>query len=82
LFEKTGDPLFQQTAEKADIDYIHRIDCQIITNQHDLGFLYSLSTVADYKITGNRKMKDASIDAAETLLQRFWEKAGVIQAWG
>lgn len=27
-------------------------------------------------------MKEASIDAAETLLQRFWEKAGVIQAWG
>ncbi len=26
-------------------------------------------------------MKEASIDAAETLLQRFWEKAGVIQAW-
>lgn len=38
LFEKTGDPLFQQTAEKADIDFIHRIDCQIITNHHDLGF--------------------------------------------
>lgn len=82
LAQATGDDSFRETAELADQNFVQRIDQKIITDHHDLGFLYSLSTVAEYRITSNKEMRRASIEAADTLLNRYWEKAGVIQAWG
>lgn len=49
---------------------------------HDIGFLYSLSAVADYKVNGNESSKQLAIDAADKLMTRYSEKAGIIQAWG
>jgi unsaturated chondroitin disaccharide hydrolase len=82
LYEATGDTYFKETAVALDQHFVERIQKRIITNHHDLGFLYSLSTVAEYKITGNEKMKDAGIEAADVLLERYWPKAGILQAWG
>ena len=82
LYEATTDSCFKEVAEAADLNFVHRIENRIITDHHDLGFLYSLSTIAEYDITDSEKMREASILAAETLLERYWPKAGVIQAWG
>ena len=48
---------------------------------HDFGFMYSLSAVADYKLTGNEAMADVAVEAAEVLRQRFNPKGQYIQAW-
>ena len=50
LAESTNDQTFQETAELADANFVRRIDKKIITDRHDLGFLYSLSTVADIEL--------------------------------
>ncbi|MFV0362458.1 MAG: glycoside hydrolase family 88 protein [Suipraeoptans sp.] len=55
-----------------------KVDC----NTHDLGFLYSLSCVALYKLNGDKKAKEAALMAAEFLMSRYVETAGIIQAWG
>lgn len=48
---------------------------------HDIGFLYTLSYVADYKLTGNPASKKIALDAAGLLSRRFHEKGGFLQAW-
>lgn len=59
-----------------------RLENNIELETHDIGFLYSLSAVADYKVNGNEQSKQLAIDAADKLMTRYSEKAGIIQAWG
>lgn len=49
---------------------------------HDLGFLYTLSCVADYKLTGSKRAYDLAQNAANMLAERYNEKGQYIQAWG
>ena len=81
---------YEYTEEKKFLDaanhhleiFRHRIDNKIEVDHHDMGFLYSLAAVANYKITGNDYAKDTAILAAEQLLTRYQEKGGFLQAWG
>ena len=60
-------------------------DCfmqKISVDHHDMGFLYSPSCVAAYKLTGNTDAKTAAILAADQLLTRFQPVGGFLQAWG
>ena len=47
-----------------------------------MGFLYSPSCVAGYKLIGSEKGKEAAIKAAEQLITRFHPVGEFIQAWG
>lgn len=47
-----------------------------------MGFLYTLSCVAAYKLTGNETGKEAALMAADKLISRFQIKGEFIQAWG
>ena len=47
-----------------------------------MGFLFTLSSVADYRITGDEQAKQDGIEAAEWLLKRYQPKGKFIQAWG
>lgn len=57
---------------------LHKIDVE----HHDMGFLYSPSCVAAYKLVGNEQGKKAALLAADNLISRFQEKGQFIQAWG
>ncbi len=59
-----------------------RLDENIELNTHDIGFLYSLSSVADYRVTGNEAAKEMAVEAADKLMTRYHPKAKIIQAWG
>jgi len=81
-YELTGEQKYLD-AIAAHIDtYRHRIDHHICTSTHDIGFIYSLSCVAAYKLTGDEKAKETSLLAADHLITRFHEKGKFIQAWG
>lgn len=60
----------------------NRIENKYAVDHHDLGFLYSLSCVAAYKVLNSNDAKNAAIKAADYLLTRFQEKGEFIQAWG
>ncbi len=81
-YEVTGFPKYRKAAENQLGSYRERIDNRIRTDTHDLGFLYTLSCVAAYRLTGDRKARDTALRAAGLLAGRFHEKAGIIQAWG
>ncbi|GGC97388.1 glycoside hydrolase family 88 protein [Enterococcus wangshanyuanii] len=59
-----------------------RLDDHFVLDHHDIGFLYSLSAGAGFKITGNEQCKREVLQAAEVLLARFQEQSEFIQAWG
>ena len=51
-------------------------------DHHDIGFLYSPSAAAAWRVTGDDRLKDMITDAADVLAGRFQERGGFIQAWG
>ena len=62
--------------------FLDRIDRKIEVDHHDMGFLYSPSCVAGYKLIGSQKGKEAAIKAADQLITRFHPVGEFIQAWG
>ncbi len=81
-YEVTGDEKYRKVAEIQLDSYKERIDTRSNTDTHDLGFLYTLSCVAAYRLTGNEEAKGTALKAADLLMERYFEKAGIIQAWG
>lgn len=82
LYEDTNEEKYLSALETLLRTFQERLDQNIGLNTHDIGFLYSLSTLAGYKITGNEKALELSVRAADCLMERYSEKAQIIQAWG
>ncbi len=81
-FEHTGDEKYKNAALMHVKNFNNRIDIMHEIDNHDMGFLYSLSCVAAYKLTGDEIAKTAAIKAADYLLTRFMENGEFFQAWG
>ena len=81
-YEVTGDDEFRNLAERQLKSFKTRIETKYRTDHHDMGFLYSLSCVAAYKLTGNEEAKATALLAADNLMSRYHEKGKFIQAWG
>ncbi|MGL4773313.1 MAG: glycoside hydrolase family 88 protein [Clostridium sp.] len=81
-YEYTGDEKYKKVAEIHIDSFEKRYEENFVLDHHDLGFLYLLSAVAGYKITGSEKAKKLGIKAAEKLKGRYQEKGEFIQAWG
>lgn len=80
-YELTDDDKYKNFAHKFVDSFYDRILNKHRVNHHDMGFLYSLSCVSAYKLTGDEKAKEASIMAADHLCKRFMEKGCFLNAW-
>ncbi|MBQ4528602.1 MAG: glycoside hydrolase family 88 protein [Clostridia bacterium] len=81
-YEFTGDNIYKDTVQKLLPSFANRVDNMIGMNDHDIGFVFTLSMVAGYKITGDKYMRQKAIDAARVLANRFREKGQFIQLAG
>jgi unsaturated chondroitin disaccharide hydrolase len=81
-YELTGAARYRDAALSHVRSFHARQAQHINVNHHDLGFLYSLSCVAGYRLTGDPLAAEAALGAARLLLQRYLPGAGIIQAWG
>lgn len=81
-YECTGDKTLAEAAQKQTESFRYRIENQIETDTHDLGFLYSPSCVAAYKLVKDERARETALMAADKLLERFHEKGQFLQAWG
>ena len=81
-YEATGDKVLRHAAEIHVQSFLNRIENRIETDHHDMGFLYSPSCVAAWKLVGDEDGRRAALLAADQLLERFHEKGQFIQAWG
>lgn len=82
MYEMTGEESFKELALKHVHSFHERIEKRIAVDHHDMGFLYSLSCVAAYKLVGSKEGYEAALMAADNLIGRFQEKGKFIQAWG
>ncbi len=81
-YEHSGDKVFQYAAQIQVQSFLHRIENRIETDHHDMGFLYSPSCIAAWKLVGDEDGRRAALLAADQLLERFQPIGQFIQAWG
>ena len=81
-WELTGDDAFKEAALAHVESFKQRIINRIVVDHHDMGFLYSLSCVAAWRLAKSETGRQAALMAADNLIARFHEKGGFIQAWG
>lgn len=81
-YEFTKDKSYMD-AVNIQLEYFkNRAEKRTALDHHDLGFLYSLSCVAKYKLDGDISAKETALKAADILCSRYREKGQFIQAWG
>ena len=78
-YAQTSDPAFERAARKWTALLTPR---QSDTTTHDLGFLFELSHLLGWQLTGDASFKPPALKAAQTLAHRFNAKGDFFQAWG
>jgi unsaturated chondroitin disaccharide hydrolase len=76
----TSDPVFLNAA-RARRPVFARILQNRHARDHDLGFQFSLSCVADWLMTGDPEARRLALEAARALAARYHEEGEYLQAW-
>lgn len=71
-----------EVIEKQLAGFQYRLDHEVNLNHHDVGFLYSPSAVADFRLNHTESSREMAIKAADVLMRRYLPTAKIIQAWG
>lgn len=81
VFGITGDGRFLRYVNQMKPDYRRKMTEDALDTMHDLGFLYSLSQVGLYRLTGDGEARHIGLLAATELAKRFHIKGHFIDAW-
>ena len=81
-YEHCGETALKEAALVQVQDFMERIRNKRGVDHHDMGFLYTPSCVAAYKLAGSREGREAALMAADQLVSRFQPVGEFIQAWG
>lgn len=81
-WQETEDEYFLNQVLRLAPHYREKACVRFLDMHHDAGFLYSLYSIALYKLTGDKQHREVGLAAAKALAQRFNEKCGFIRAWG
>ena len=81
-WRETEDEFFLQQLLRLAPAYRAKAFTPEFHSHHDMGFLYSLYSVALYKLTGDKQHREVGLQASEALYQRFNHKGNFIRAWG
>ena len=79
-YHATGDEKFRQAAETIE----KRLDDAIAGYEglhHDVGFMWTLSALADYRLTGNKESRKRALHAANLLAGRYNPRVKFLRAW-
>lgn len=80
LYHATGDPVFKQTAEANEAVLDGAFD-KFIGLHHDVGFMWDLSAVADYRLTQNNRSWARGLHAATLLAGRYNPRGKFLRSW-
>lgn len=81
-YERTGEGCFLQAGNTLADSFYNRIRNQIEVGHHDMGFLYTPSCTAAWKLCRNQTARKAALLAADQLVRRFQPRGEFFQAWG
>jgi unsaturated chondroitin disaccharide hydrolase len=70
-YEASFDTDFRRSAEIHLMSFKERLERRVDVGHHDIGFLYSLSAVAQHTVTGNQQARAVGLRAADILLERW-----------
>ena len=79
-YSLTGEDRFKNSA-RARWTYFQRVLENPAWHDHDLGFLFLLSCVADHKLTGNPQARDMALRAADFLAARWRQPLPFVMCW-
>jgi len=80
MYEEENTEKFRETAESCE----SRLDAVLddyVRLDHDLGFMWTLTSVASYKLQGDEASKNRALKAANYLVGRFNLRGRYIRAW-
>ncbi|MCR8632971.1 glycoside hydrolase family 88 protein [Paenibacillus radicis (ex Xue et al. 2023)] len=80
MYRDNGNESLRQLAEKCEMKLDTAID-EFEKLHHDVGFMWCLSSVANYKVTGNEQSRKRALKVASWLAGRFNIKGKFIRAW-
>lgn len=82
-YELSGNKKFRNVAEKHLITYRERFEKKIAVDNHDVGFVFSPSCVAAYKITGDESIRRLALDVADYYYHTSYTKEGgfILRGW-
>jgi unsaturated chondroitin disaccharide hydrolase len=81
-WQQTGDEYFLKKVLRLAPAFREKACVRFLDMHHDAGFLYTLYSVALYKLTGDKAHRAVGLAAAEALYQRFNRVGNFIRAWG
>jgi unsaturated chondroitin disaccharide hydrolase len=81
-WRETEDEYFLNQVLRLAPHYRDKVFTHYMDTHHDLGFLYSLYSVALFKLTGDKTHREVGLRAAELLALRFNLQGNFIRAWG
>ena len=81
-YEWTGKEKFLVRAMENIHSFKERLTTHHVLDHHDIGFLYSLSAGAGYRLTNSLLCKKKNCFKLQMSYLRFQEKGQFIQAWG
>jgi unsaturated chondroitin disaccharide hydrolase len=81
-WQQTEDEYYLQQTLRLAPAYCEKVFTRFLDTHHDAGFLYTLYSVALYKLTGDKQHREVGLRAAKVLYQRFNHTGESIRAWG
>lgn len=81
-YEYSGDEAYREAARLTVKSFKQRMEQHIVLDHHDIGFLYTLSSQAQWVVERDEEARELTLQAADVLLRRWREKGQYIQAWG
>lgn len=81
MYEATGDERYKKAAEGTEERLAETLN-GFTNTDHDIGFLFLPSAVANYRKTGNEAAKVRGLKAAQILAGRYNPNGKYIRAWG
>lgn len=79
-YSLTGSPSLKNSARMRQ-DYFRTVLENPRWHDHDLGFLFSLSCVADFTLTGNERSREMALRAADFLAARWRQPMPFVMCW-
>ena len=81
-YEYTKDDRFLKAASRTVDSFRNRLAENVVLDHHDIGFLYSLSSKAQWIVKKDESARQLTLQAADQLMKRWRESGQYIQAWG
>lgn len=80
MYETAQKPMYREYAERLE-EKLDAVIEDFDALHHDVGFMWLLSAVADYRLTQNPRSRKRGMHAAGTLAGRFNPNGNFIRAW-